>query len=260
MDIRGKAAVVTGASRGVGAATALALAKGGCSVLINYNHSREAAEEVCAEAESGGVQAITYGGDVAEDAICRGMMQTAASTFGRLDILINNAGYTQFIAHTDLEAVTEEVWSRIMDVNLKGPFQCARAAKPFLDAVGNGEIVSVASAAAYNAAGSCIPYSCSKAAVVNMTISLARVFGPNIRVNAVAPGVIEGDWLRKGLGRDYEEKLAAQANLAVLDKVCAPEDVADAILSLITGSDLVTGQTLLCDGGTAIGKGGLIRK
>ncbi len=258
MDIQGKAAVVTGASRGVGAATARALANGGCSVLINYNNSKEAAEKVCAEAESAGVQAITFRGDVADDSVCRGMMQTAASRFGRLDILINNAGCTHFISHSDLDAVTNQVWSRILDVNLKGPFQCARAAKPFLDAAGNGEIVTVASAAAYNAAGSCIPYSCSKAAVVNMTVSLARVFAPNVRVNAVAPGVIEGDWLKKGLGQHYEQRLATLANLAVLDKVCTPEDVADAILSIITGPDVVTGQTLLCDGGTAIGKGALL--
>lgn len=259
MDIQGKAAVVTGASRGVGAATALALANGGCSVLINYNNSKEAAEKVCAKAEKAGVQAITYQGNVAEDSVCRGMMKAAASKFGRLDILINNAGCTHFIAHSDLEAVTDEVWSRILDVNLKGPFQCARAAKPFLEATGNGEIVTVASAAAYNAAGSCIPYSCSKAAVVNMTISLARVFGPHVRVNAVAPGVISGDWLKRGLGRHYEQRLATMTKSTVLDKVCSPEDVADAILSIITGSDLVTGQTLLCDGGSGIGKGGLVR-
>ena len=258
MDIHGKAAVVTGASRGVGAATALALAKGGCSVLVNYNHSRQAAETVCAEAIRAGVEAIVYGGDVANDAVCRGMMQAAASTFGRLDILVNNAGFTHFIPHSDMEAVTDEVWSGIMDVNLKGPFQCARAAKPFLDEAGDGEIVTVASAAAYSAAGSCIPYSCSKAAVVNLTISLARVFAPNVRVNAVAPGVISGDWLKRGLGQNYEEKLCAMEGSAALNKVCAPADVAAAILSLITGSDLVTGQTLLCDGGAAVGKGGLL--
>ena len=253
MYIKGKAAVVTGASRGVGAATAVALAKGGCSVLINYNNSKEAADSVRAEAESAGVQAITYQGDVAEDSVCRGMMQAAADTFGRLDILINNAGCTQFISHSDMDAVTGEVWSRIMDVNLKAPFQCARAAKPFLDAAGNGEIINVSSTAAYNAAGSCIPYSCSKAAVVNMTISLARVFAPNVRVNSVAPGIIKGDWLKKGFGEHYEQKLAIRESMAVLNKACGPEDVADAILSIITGSDLVTGQTLLCDGGYEIG-------
>jgi 3-oxoacyl-[acyl-carrier protein] reductase len=254
MDIKGKAAVITGASRGVGAATALALAKGGCSVLINYGNSKDAAEKVKAEAESAGVQAILYQGDVADDSVCRGMMQAAMNAFGRLDILVNNAGTTDFIPHSDLEAVTEEVWSRIMNVNLKGPFQCARAAKPFLDASGNGEIVTVSSAAAYNGAGSCIPYSCSKAAVVNMTISLARVFGPHTRVNSIAPGIIKGDWLRKGLGDKYDKNIAQKESVTPLNNVCAPKDVADAILSIITGSDLVTGQTLLIDGGFEVGK------
>ena len=254
MDIKGKAAVVTGASRGVGAATALALAKGGCSVLINYGNSKEAAENVRVEADSAGVQAITYQGDVADDAVCQGMMQAAADAFGRLDILVNNAGTTDFIPHPDLESVTDEVWDRIMAVNLKGPFQCARAAKPFLDASKDGEIVSISSAAAFNAAGSCIPYSCSKAALVNMTIALARVFGPYTRVNSIAPGIIKGDWLKKGLGDNYDKKVLEKEHKAVLEHVCAPEDVADAVLGIIKGSDLVTGQTLLCDGGFEIGK------
>jgi 3-oxoacyl-[acyl-carrier protein] reductase len=253
MNIKGKAAVITGASRGVGAATALMLARGGCSVLINYSNSKEAAEKVRTEAESAGVTAILFQGDVADDSVCRAMMQAAVDAFGRLDILINNAGTTDFIPHSDLDAVTDEVWSRIMDVNLKGPFQCARAAKPFLDASENGEIVTVSSAAAFNAAGSCIPYSCSKAAVVNMTISLARVFGPQTRVNSVAPGIIKGDWLRKGLGENYDQRIAQKESVTPLKNVCAPEDVAEAILSILTGSDLVTGQTLLVDGGFEIG-------
>ncbi|MCZ6672959.1 MAG: SDR family NAD(P)-dependent oxidoreductase [Verrucomicrobia bacterium] len=253
MNIKGKAAVVTGASRGVGAATALALAKGGCSVLINYSSSKEAAEAVRGQAEAEGVMAITFQGDVADDSACREMMQAAVDAFGRIDILVNNAGTTQFIPHPDLEAVTDEVWSRIMDVNLKGPFQCARAAKPHIEASGEGEIVTVSSSSAYNGRGSCIPYGTSKAAVVNLTISLARVFGPKIRVNAVAPGIIKGDWLKQGLGDKYDQVIAEKESKAVLKNSCTPEDVADAILSLITGSDLVTGQTLLCDGGAELG-------
>ena len=254
MDIKGKAAVITGASRGVGAATALALARGGCSVLINYGRSQEAAEQVQAQAEANGVKAVLFQGDVADDAVCKAMVQTAADAFGRLDILVNNAGTTEFIPHGNLESVTDEVWDRLMAVNLKGPFQCARAAKPLLDASGNGEIITISSAAAYNAGGSCIPYSCSKAAVVNLTISLARVFGPHTRVNSIAPGIIKGDWLRKGLGENYDEKVAAKEKKTVLEHVCTPEDVADAILAIITGSDLITGQTILIDGGAEIGK------
>jgi len=252
MDIKGKAAVITGASRGVGAATALALAKGGCSVLINYNGSKDAAESVRKKSEDAGVKAITFQGDVSDDAVCRNMIEAAVEAFGRLDILVNNAGYTEFIKHSDLEGVTDETWDRIMGVNVKGPFQCARAARPHLEASGNGEIVTVSSTSAYNAAGSSIPYSCSKAAVVNMTISLARVFGPNVRVNSIAPGLIKGDWLKAGLGDRYDSVVADRESKTVLKRVCAPEDVAEAILSIITGSDLVTGQTLMVEGGSEI--------
>lgn len=255
MDIQGKAAVVTGASRGVGAATALALAKRGCSVLINYAQSDEAAEKVRDQVEALGVKAATFKGDVADDRACRDMMQAAVDAFGRLDVLICNAGTTSFIPHPDLDAVTDDVWSRIMDVNVKAPFQCARAARAHIEASGGGDIVMTSSVAGFTGMGSSIPYCASKAAVINMTLSLARVMGPRIRVNSIAPGIIKGDWLKKGLGENYEKVLAEKEAEAVLKAACAPEDVAEAILSLVTGSDLVTGQTLACDAGHMIGPG-----
>lgn len=252
MKIQGKAAVVTGASRGVGAETALALAKNGCSVLINYGKSTEAAENVREEVEAFGVKAVTFQGDVADDSVCRAMMQSAMDAFGRLDILVNNAGTTAFIPHHDMEAVTDEIWTRIIDVNVKGPFQCVRAAKPFLKASGNGEIVSVSSLAGIRASGSSIPYSCSKAAVINMTISLARVMGPEVRVNSIAPGFIKGEWLKEGLGEKYDGFLEKKIGQSALNKLCEPQDVAESILGIITGSDLITGQTLLIDGGSDV--------
>lgn len=255
MDISGKAAVVTGASRGVGAATALSLAERGCAVLVNYAKSAEAAEKTCARARAFGVDAVSYRGDVASDAVCRGMMDAAASAFGRLDILVNNAGTTRFIPHEDMESVTDEVWARLMDVNVKAPFQCARAAQPHLRRSGSAEIVTVSSVAAFTGRGSCIPYCASKAAVVTMTRSLARIMGPEIRVNSVAPGFIKGDWLRRGVGDNYDSFVAEKEAEAPLQTACSPEDVADAILSLITGSDLVTGETLTCDAGHSLGGG-----
>ena len=255
MEIEGKVAVVTGASRGVGAATARALAKRGCSVLINYAQSTASAEGVCEEVKALGVGAAVFQGDIADDAVCRGTVDAAVAAFGRLDILVNNAGTTRFIPHSDLDAVTDEVWSRLMEVNLKAPFQCARAARPHLEEGGSGEIVSVASVAAFTGRGSCIPYCASKAALVTMTKSLARIMGPAIRVNAVAPGFIKGDWLREGVGENYEAFLAEKEAEAPLQNACAPEDVAAAILSLIEGSDLVTGETLTCDAGHSLGGG-----
>lgn len=255
METQGKAAVVTGASRGVGAATALALAKRGCSVLINYAQSDEAAQQVREQAAAFGVKAAVFKGDVADDQTCRAMMAAAVDQLGRLDILICNAGTTRFIPHPDLDAVTDKVWSRIMDVNVKAPFQCARAAREPIEASGGGEIVMTSSVAGLTGMGSSIPYCASKAAVINMTLSLARVMGPGIRVNSIAPGIIKGDWLKNGLGENYEDVLAKKEAEAVLKAACAPEDVAEAILSLVTGSDLVTGQTLACDAGHMIGPG-----
>jgi len=221
-------------------------------VLVSYSRSREAAESTVAEAEAHGVKAVAFGGDVADDAACRRMVETALAAFGRLDVLVNNAGTTRFIAHADLEAVAEEDWDRILAVNLRGPFQCARAAREALAADGGGEIVNVSSVAGISGVGSSIPYCASKAALNNLTLTLARSLGPAIRVNAVAPGFITGRWLGEGLGPGYEAMKAAIEQKVPLHKVCEPDDVADAILSLITGSDLVTGQVLACEGGMLI--------
>ncbi len=253
MDIQGKGAVVTGASRGVGEATALALAKGGCSVLVNYNSSRAEAESVAETVRGFGVKSIAFQGDVADDSACKAMMDTAAREFGRLDILINNAATTQFVPHNALDLVTDELWDRILGVNLKGPFQCVRAARKHMDAAGEGVVVNVASIAGVAGIGSSIPYCASKAALINLTVTLARALGPAIRVNTVAPGFIEGKWLEQGLGAMYGPVRKRNMERAVLGKVCTAKDVADAIMTFITGSSLITGQTIVCDGGMLIG-------
>lgn len=253
MRIEGKAAVVTGASRGVGRATALMLAEGGCSVLVNYSRSKDEAEEVVEEVRALGVKAIPFQANVAEDDACRAMMGAAAKEFGSLDILVNNAGTTAFIPHSELDLVTDEVWDNILSVNLKGPFQCARAARKYMDDAGEGEIVSVSSVAGVAGTGSCIPYCSSKAGLNILATTLARVLAPTIRVNTVAPGFITGKWLQTGLGAAYEPAKAGAEKRSALGKVCDPEDVAAAILAFITGSDLVTGQLIVCDGGAIIG-------
>ena len=253
MKIQGKAAVVTGASRGVGRATAIQLAQQGCAVMVNYSSSKDEAEGVVAEIRKAGGTAIPFQANVAEDSQCRAMIDAAAKEFGRLDILVNNAGTTRFIAYSDLQCVTDEAWESIIGINLRGPFQCIRAAAPLMRKAGEGEIVNVASVAGVAAMGSSVPYCASKAALINMTVSLARALGPAIRMNAVAPGFIEGDWLRQGLGEKYELQKAAISKRAVLGKVSQPEDIADAILAFITGSDMVTGQTVVVDGGGIIG-------
>lgn len=249
MDVRGKAAIVTGSGTGVGRATALALARLGCDVLVNYSRSRDEAERAAAEVRALGVNALAVRADVADDAACRAMVDAAVRAFGRLDVLVNNAGTTTFVPHGELDRVTLEDWQRIVAVNVAGPFQCVRAARSALEASGAGVVVNVSSVAGLRGVGSSIPYCASKAALNNLTVTLARALAPKIRVNAVAPGFITGRWLRQGLGDAYEGVKAYQEQRAVLGRVCDPSDVADAILSLITGSDLVTGQIVAVDGG-----------
>jgi len=252
MDVQGRAALITGGGTGVGRATALRLAKLGCSVVVNYSRSRDEAEQTVAELAALGVRALALQADVASDAEVRAMLARAVEALERRDILVYNAGGTRVIGHDDLEKVTDDDWDRILAVNLKGAFYCARAAAQALRASGDGEIVNVSSVAGVAAVGSSIPYCASKAALNNLTIALARVLAPEVRVNAVAPGAIQGRWLEGGLGRAYEAAMEGIARGTPLQKTCTPDDVASAIVGLITGSDLVTGQVLVCDGGMLI--------
>ncbi|MFN0119471.1 MAG: SDR family NAD(P)-dependent oxidoreductase [Blastocatellia bacterium] len=250
MNVAGKAAVVTGGGTGVGRATALELARRGCAVLINYSRSRDEAEQTASDIRALGVKGIAVQADVANDADCRAMMDTAARELGRLDVLVNNAGTTVFIRHDDLEAVSLEAWMRVLSVNVIGAFQCARAARPLLTASDNGCIVNVSSVAGLAGTGSSIPYCASKAALNNLTVTLARVFAPKVRVNAVAPGFITGRWLQDGLGQEmYEAAKRRTEEASLLQQVLDPEDVAAAIINVITGPDHMTGQVICLDNG-----------
>jgi 3-oxoacyl-[acyl-carrier protein] reductase len=255
MDLSGKAALITGGGTGVGRATAIELAQQGCHVLVNYSRSAEDAEKTKVDLEAFGVKALAHQADVSDDAQCRAMVDAAVGAFGRLDILVNNAGTTTFVAHSDLEGLSNEDWDRILGVNLKGPFFMARAAQKALQDSGEGVIVNVSSVAGVRGIGSSIPYCASKAALINLTITLARALAPTVRVNCVAPGFITGRWLQAGFGDMYETIKETNEKRSPLGKVCDPEDVADAIMSFITGSKLVTGETLVVDGGMLIGPG-----
>jgi len=254
MDIRGKAAIVTGGGTGVGRATALKLADLGCSVLVNYSRSQDAAEEVAAQVEQRGVKALAFRADVAEDDQCRAMVREAERAFGRLDVLVNNAGFTRFVPHEQLEGLSMDDWNRILQVNLVGPFQCSRAAADLLAANDGGEIVMTSSVAGIAGMGSSIAYCASKAGLNNLTITLARVLGArNIRVNAVAPGFIDGEWLQQGLGDAYEAVKQGMEAKSPLGRVTTPDEIATAIVSVVSGTDLVTGHVLPVEGGMLIG-------
>jgi NAD(P)-dependent dehydrogenase (short-subunit alcohol dehydrogenase family) len=254
MQLTGQAAIVTGGGTGVGRATALRLARLGCAVLINFSRSRQQAHAVAEEAAALGVKALAFQADVADDAACRAMVARAVDAFGRLDILVNNAGTTSFVDAAALDELTDEVWQRIFGVNLLGAFHCCRAVREPMLAAGGGQIVNVSSVAAFSGKGSSIPYAASKAAVNNLTLALARALAPKIRVNAIAPGFITGRWLQEGFGESYDAVKRAVEKRAPLGRVSEPDDIAAAIVSLLTGSSMVTGQIVICDGGSLLGK------
>lgn len=252
MQVDGRAALVTGGGTGVGRATALDLAKRGCAVAVNYSRSKDDAEQTAADARALGVRAVALQADVADDDQCRELVAATTRELGRLDVLVQSAGVTVFVPHTDLEKVTPADWARLMAVNVAGPFQCARAARGPMEEAGEGEIVNVSSVAGIAGVGSSIPYCASKAALNNLTVTLARALAPRIRVNAVAPGFITGRWLAGGLGEAYETVKRGIESRVPLGRVCDPEDVAALIVSLVEGSDLVTGQIVAIDGGMLI--------
>ena len=253
MRIQGKVAVVTGSSSGVGQATAELLASLGASVVVNYHSGAAAAERIVGGIRDAGGNAIAVQADMRRDADSRRLIDAAVEAFGALHILVNNAGMTRFIPHDDLEAVTDEVWDDILGANLRGVFNCTRAAAPHMKAAGEGAVVNVASTAGIGGRGSSIPYAASKAAVIVITKSLARVLGPEIRVNTIAPGFIEGRWLRGGLGDETYDKAQQHVSAAApLRGVATPETCADAILALIERNVFVTGHTVTVDGGWSL--------
>ena len=252
MSSLNKVAIVTGGGTGVGRSTSLALARLGYNVVVNYSRSRDDAEATVKDISEIGVQALAYQADVADDTACRKMVALAVESLGRVDVLINCAGTTDFIPFNDLDAVSDETWDRLYKVNVVGVFHCARAVREPMLAAGGGVIINVSSVAAQLGQGSSIPYCCTKAALDNLTVSLARTLAPQIRVNGIAPGFIDGRWTQAGLGTKFDSIKQAYEKTLPLGRVCQPEDIADAIVSLITGSSLITGQTLTVDAGMMI--------
>jgi 3-oxoacyl-[acyl-carrier protein] reductase len=238
-----KVALVTGSATGIGRAAAVRLAREGLAVAVNYSRSRREAEETLAEVQSHGVPALLCQASVADAAAVDAMIERCRTELGGLDVLVNNAGTTRFIDHTDLDALTDEVWDEILNVNLKGTFYCCRAALPLLEER-EGCIVNVTSIAGLQGYGSSIPYAASKAALNCMTKSLARAFAPQVRVNAVAPGPVLTRWLA-----EHMDQVERSLLVTPMRRAAVPEDIADAIAFLTLGSSLVTGQVLVVDGG-----------
>ena len=243
-----KVAIVTGSATGIGAATAVELSRRGFSVLVNYSKSKEQAEQVAKKCPG----SIAVQADVGDDAQCRKLVQAALDKWGRVDALVNNAGTTKFVKHADLEGLSADDFLRIYRLNVVGPFQMARACAGALKA-SKGAVVNVSSVASLLGTGSSIAYAASKAALNSMTYSLARVLGPEVRVNAVCPGYVDTPWQHNELGLE-KAQLAAQRYSAMvpLKSYATPEDIAETIVWLIEGARQVTGETIFVDGGMHI--------
>jgi len=243
-----KVAIVTGSASGIGAATAVELAKRGWSVVVNYSKIKEKAEKIrklCPDS-------LLVQADVGDDAECRKLVKAALDSWGRVDALVNNAGTTKFVKHPDLDGLSADDFLRIYRLNVVGPFQMVRACAPALKAA-RGAVVNVSSVASLLGTGSSIAYAASKAALNSVTKSLARVLGPEVRVNAVLPGYVDTPWQSDALGAEKAGQAAARyATLVPLKDHARPGDIADAIVWLIEGARQVTGETLFVDGGMHI--------
>jgi 3-oxoacyl-[acyl-carrier protein] reductase len=239
-----RVAVITGSSSGIGAATALRLAKRHWCAVINYSKSASQAEQVAKRCVDAGGEAIVVQADVSRDADCRSLAQAAVTQWGRIDALVNNAGVTKIVPHVNLDGLTSDDFLKIYSINVVAAFQMVRACAPSLRQCGRGAVVNVSSMAAFLGTGS------SKAALNSLTLSLARVLGPEIRVNAVLPGYVDTPWVRRGYSEDERAAGADRSReLSPLKRVSDPDDIADAITWLIEGARSVTGEIMFIEDG-----------
>jgi 3-oxoacyl-[acyl-carrier protein] reductase len=257
LDIKGKAAVVTGSSsdEGIGAACARLLAARGCNVVVNYASDKKGGETIASECHGKGVDSIAVQADVAKDEDCKRLVAAAVERWGRLDVLINNAAVTKPIPHKRMDLLDADEFIRIYSVNLIGNYQMCRAAAPHLKASGDAAIVNISSVGAMRAGGSSMAYTASKGALNNLTLSMARALAPEVRVNALCPGGMLGNWTRKILTeKQYEERITRAKTEFPLRRPIWPHDVAIAALFLVEGATVMTGECIRMDCGQHLGE------
>src|SRR3989338_8170178 len=249
MELTDRVALVTGGATGIGRAAVLGLAQAGAAgVVINYRSSKQEAAQLATEVRAAGAEALCICADVKSDDEVRRMIEQVEKRFQRLDVLVNNAGVTHWVQVADLEGLTDAMWDDILDINVKGAFRCARAAAPLLSK-SQGMVVNVSSISGIVAPAtiSSLAYGTAKAALIYLTRGLAVALAPQVRVNAVAPAFTDTKWMREHYGDKYEEIVAGASARIPLGRVATPEDVAAAIMGLVSGGDFVTGQTLIVD-------------
>ena len=248
MSLQGKVALITGGGTGTGRSIALAFARLGADIAVNYSRSAEDAEATAADLRALGIKAETYKADISSSDQVTAMVAAIVTKFGRLDILVNNAGYTSFVPLADLDGITDEIWNRTVDVNLRGTFLCSREAVRAMKKCGGGCIINIAGTTALNGLGSSVIYSATKAAIVSFTRSMSLSLAPEIRVNAISPGIISDTRWTKGK-EDFNEN----GRLATpMKRLAKAEDIAAAAVYLADAGGMVNGQNIVVDGGRVV--------
>jgi 3-oxoacyl-[acyl-carrier protein] reductase len=244
MELQDRVALVTGGGTGLGHEITLTLARQGMHLAINYFGFENEARQTAAQVELLGRTARVYEADVSSDSLVRAMVDQVVQDFGKLDVLVNCAGFTKVVPMNDLEGMDEAVWDRILAVNTKGPFLTARAAAPHMQRQGAGRIINITSTSGLRPGGSSIAYAVSKAGNQMLMRCLAGALGPTITVNAIAPGLMDTGWGRMlgDAGREFALKESRLKRLPALN------DIADAAVFLIRNESM-TGQTIIVDGG-----------
>jgi 3-oxoacyl-[acyl-carrier protein] reductase len=243
VNLYGRVALVTGGGTGLGRAISLELAEAGCHVAVNYSRSRREAEETVEELRGLGSRSVAIQADVSDDSAVRRMVGQVVADLGGLDVLVNNAATTHYLALADLDGISDEMWDAVFGVNLKGPFYCARAAAPYLRPRA-GKIVNIVSNSAFRPSSSSIPYTVSKAALVMLTKTLAAALAPDIQVNAVAPGRLATRWFEQHVPPEERARIVARGG----PPPPAIEEVARTVVFLAR-TDSITGHTILVDRG-----------
>ncbi len=245
MELRGAVAVVTGGNGGLGRRICHALASAGADVAVVYRSSRDDAEDVAASAAKLGVRAQAFGADMTDQAEIERLYGQVVRDLGRIDVLVNNAAYNQWVPFADLDALTPEVWEQILNANTTGPFLCSRAVAPIMKQRGGGRIVNVSSVAGFAPVGSSIAYAVSKAGLNHLTRCLAVALAPEILVNCVAPGYMEGTRMSARLDPGYVER---SLQTTALKRAADRDDVADQVVTFVR-TESTTGQTVCIDAG-----------
>ena len=246
-----RVALVTGSSSGIGAAVAVTLAGAGYDVVVNYNSNPEAAAQTLKACNAAGSDTLLAQCDVSEEDSVIALVEAIKGKFGRLDVVCNNAGISIKIPPKDFAEMTVGEWDRIFAVNVRGLFLVAKHTRDLLLAAENPCMVNTASIVGLRPGPQPLPYSASKAAVISMTQTLCRALGPKVRVNAIAPGWIEGDWMKGMLDDNYDRLMERRAKMTPLKRCVTVEDVAETVLAIIENMHFVTGETIVIDGGFA---------